>query len=116
MTRAVQSLSAIFLGVLAAALAAISHAALAPIGLVVAVAGSFAVVRLVAVRTGWRPASLVAALAWFAVVLRASTEGFGGEILIWDSTMSTLFLVLGSFAVVIAVVLPIERKSLAIHE
>lgn len=99
---------ALGLGAIAGAFAAISHAALAPIGLIVAVLGSFAIVRLVALRTAWRPAALIAALAWVAVILRASIAGFGGEILVWDSTMSTLLLVLGSLAVVIAVVLPLK--------
>lgn len=99
-------LSSGLLGALAGALAAISHAALFPFGLVVAVAGSFAVVRLIAIRTSSRAAVLVAALAWIAVVLRASVSGFSGELLVWDSTAGTLFLAGGALAVVVAAVLP----------
>jgi hypothetical protein len=103
-------LAAVVLGASAGALAAISHAALFPVGLIVAVAGSYAIVRLVGLRTGSRAAVLVAALAWVAVILRASVAGFAGELLIWDSTEATFFLVLGSLGVVVAAVLPPARS------
>jgi hypothetical protein len=102
--------AALVLGASAGALAAISHAALFPVGLILAVAGSFAIVRLVGLRTGSRVAVLVAALAWVAVILRASISGFAGELLIWDSTQATLFLVLGSLGIVVAALLPPARS------
>ena len=108
--RFAEWISAVVLGALAAALAAISHAALVPLGVIVAVLGSFAVVRLVGLRTRSRAAILFAALAWVAVTLRASVAGFGGEILIWGSTASMIYLVLGSLAVIVAAVLPLERR------
>lgn len=110
MTRALQGLAALAFGALAGALAAISHGAFVPIGTAVAVAGSYAVVRLAGLRTNWRPAPVLAALAWVVVIARASIEGFSGELIIWDSTVSSFFLVLGSLAVVVAAVLPLPRR------
>lgn len=107
--RLMRYLGAAVVGVASGALAAVSHAALAPIGLVIAVAGSFAAIRLTALRTHSRGAVLVGALAWVAVVLRGSLEGFGGELIVWDSSLGTIFLAAGALAVVVATILPIER-------
>lgn len=108
--RITHGVAALFLGALAGALAAVSHAALPPIGLVVAVIGSFAIVRLTLLRTGWRPAPVIAALAWVLVIVQGSMTGFSGEIIIWDSTLSSVFLATGALAVVLAAALPMPRS------
>jgi hypothetical protein len=108
--RLIRHLAALALGAVTGALAAVSHAALVPIGAVIAVLGSFAAIRLIGLRLGGRTISLAAAVGWIAVVLRGSIEGFAGELIVWDSSVGTAFLAAGALAVVVATILPMASS------
>lgn len=105
-------LTAALLGIVLGALATISHAALFPLGLVIALVGTFAGVRLMINLSGSRLVGLVAAIGWLAVVIRAAVPGGSGELLIWGGSSSTLFMAGGVAAVIVAVLLePARGKS-----
>lgn len=98
-------LSAILLGIVLGALATVSHAALFPLGLVIALFGTFAGLRLIINRTHSRLAGVLAGVGWIAVVLRAAVPGTSGEMLIWGGTASTLFISGGAISVIVALLL-----------
>lgn len=98
-------LTAALLGIVLGALATISHAALFPLGLVIALVGTFAGLRLMINRSGSRLVGLVAAIGWVAVVIRAAVPGGSGELLIWGGSSSTLFIAGGAIAVIVALLL-----------
>lgn len=103
-------LSALLLGAALGALAAVAHAALFPLGLVIALFGTFAGLRLIMHRTGSRRAGVAAVLGWLAVVLRAAIPTAGGEILIWGQTAGTLFLAGGAFAAIVSLLIEPKKE------
>ena len=105
-------ISSLLLGAALGALAAVAHAALFPLGLLIALFGTFAGLRLIMHRTQSRPAGALAAAGWAAVVLRAALPGTNGEILVWGQLAGTLFLAGGAISVILALLLEPKRAQI----
>lgn len=83
------------------------HLLLFPLGLVLGLAGT--VVGIWAVGRTWRlrKYKFLAAIAWLVVVVQGATLGVGGELLIQGDLAGSLLILLGTFALLIAIFLPL---------
>ena len=94
-------------GALLGASATLLHVLLFPggllLGLVAPIVGIWAVGRT------WRLRrfKVIAAGAWLVVVVQGATLGVGGELLIQGDLAGSLLILLGTFALVLAILLPI---------
>jgi hypothetical protein len=105
------AIRALVVGGVVGALATLSHAALFPLGLLIALAGSFAALRLLALRSRTRWASFIALIGWVVVVYPASIAGGEGELLIWNTPAGNLFLVGGLLAVLTPLLFPVKKSA-----
>jgi hypothetical protein len=83
------------------------HLLLFPLGLILGLAAT--VVGIWAVGRTWRlrKYKYFAAIAWLVVVVQGATLGVGGELLIQGDLAGSLLILLGTFALVIAIFLPV---------
>jgi hypothetical protein len=83
------------------------HLLLFPLGLILGLAAT--VVGIWAVGRNWRlrKYKYFAAVAWLVVVVQGATLGVGGELLIQGDLAGSLLILLGTFALVIAIFLPV---------
>jgi hypothetical protein len=67
------------------------------------------IVGIWAVGRTWRlrKYKVIAAAAWLVVVVQGATLGVGGELLIQGDLAGSLLILLGTFALVLAILLPI---------
>jgi predicted membrane-bound spermidine synthase len=77
-----------------------------PLGLILALAATFLGMRLIRQRWNSRRTSLVAAVAWVALVARAGTFSAGREILIVGSSIGSAFIVLGLAVLIAGLLIP----------
>ena len=98
---------AVLAGVLLGASATLLHLLLFPLGLVLGLVA--AVVGIWAIGRAWRlrKYKVLAAVAWLVIVVQGATLGVGGELLIQGDLAGSLLILLGTFALVIAIFLPI---------
>jgi hypothetical protein len=97
----------VLVGALLGASATLLHLLLFPLGLVLGLVA--AVVGIWAIGRTWRlrKHKVFAAGAWLVVVVQGATVGVGGELLIQGDLAGSLLILLGTFALVIAIFLPI---------
>jgi hypothetical protein len=83
------------------------HLLLFPLGLILGLAAT--IVGIWAVGRTWRlrKYKYLAAIAWLVVVVQGATLGVGGELLIQGDLAGSLLILLGTFALVIAIFLPV---------
>jgi hypothetical protein len=98
---------AVLAGALLGASAALLHLLLFPLGLVLGLVA--AVVGIWAIGRAWRlrKYKVLAAVAWLVIVVQGATLGVGGELLIQGDLAGSLLILLGTFALVLAIFLPI---------
>ena len=95
------------LGALLGASATLLHLLLFPLGLILGLVAT--IVGIWAVGRNWRlrKFKVIAAGAWLVVVVQGATLGVGGELLIQGDLAGSLIILLGTFALVLAILLPI---------
>ena len=98
---------AVVVGALLGASATLLHLLIFPLGLVLGLAAT--VVGIWAIGRTWRlrKYKALAAGAWLVVVVQGATLGVGGELLIQGDLAGSLLILLGTFALVLAILLPI---------
>jgi len=98
---------AVVVGALLGASATLLHLLLFPLGLILGLAAT--VVGIWAIGRTWRlrKYKVLAAGAWLVVVVQGATLGVGGELLIQGDLAGSLLILLGTFALVLAILLPI---------
>jgi len=98
---------AVVVGALLGASATLLHLLLFPLGLILGLAAT--VVGIWAIGRTWRlrKYKVLAAGAWLVVVVQGATLGVGGELLIQGDLAGSLLILLGTFALVLAIILPI---------
>lgn len=98
---------ALVVGALLGASATLLHLLLFPLGLILGLLAT--VVGIWAVGRTWRLRryKLLAAIAWLVVVVQGATLGVGGELLIQGDLAGSLLILWGTFALVLAIFLPI---------
>jgi hypothetical protein len=98
---------AVVFGALLGASATLLHLLIFPLGLVLGLAAT--VVGIWAIGRTWRlrKYKALAAGAWLVVVVQGATLGVGGELLIQGDLAGSLLILLGTFALVLAILLPI---------
>ncbi len=94
-------------GALFGASATLLHLWLFPLGLILGLVAT--VVGMWAVGRAWqlRKFKVIAAATWLVVVVQGATLGVGGELLIQGDLAGSLLVLLGTFALVLAILLPI---------
>jgi len=98
---------AVLVGALLGASATLLHLFLFPLGLILGLVA--AVVGIWAIGRTWRlrKYKVLSAGAWLVVVVQGATLGVGGELLIQGDLAGSLLVLLGTFALVLAIFLPI---------
>jgi hypothetical protein len=98
---------AVVVGALLGASATLLHLLLFPLGLILGLIAT--VVGIWAIGRTWRlrKFKVIAATAWLVVVVQGATLGVGGELLIQGDLAGSLLLLLGTFSLVLAILLPI---------
>jgi len=98
---------AVVFGALLGASATLLHLLLFPLGLILGLAAT--VVGIWAIGRTWRlrKYKVLAAGAWLVVVVQGATLGVGGELLIQGDLAGSLLILLGTSALVLAILLPI---------
>ncbi len=98
---------ALVVGALLGASATLLHLLLFPLGLILGLLAT--VVGIWAVGRTWRlrKYKFLAAIAWLVVVVQGATLGVGGELLIQGDLAGSLLILFGTFALVLAIFLPI---------
>jgi len=98
---------AVVFGALLGASATLLHLLLFPLGLILGLAAT--VVGIWAIGRTWRlrKYKVLAAGAWLVVVVQGATLGVGGELLIQGDLAGSLLILLGTLALVLAILLPI---------
>ena len=79
------------------------HGAYAPVGLLLALVGSAVGVWMIGRSWGKRYFKLLSMIGWFAIVIRASTLGVGGELLVQGNWAGNALVVGGLISLLIAV-------------
>jgi hypothetical protein len=98
---------AVLVGALLGASATLLHISFFPFGLILGLVST--VVGIWAIGRTWRlrKYKVLAAGAWLVVVVQGATLGVGGELLIQGDLAGSLLILLGTFALVLAIFLPI---------
>ena len=98
---------AVVFGALLGASATLLHLLLFPLGLILGLAAT--VIGIWAIGRTWRlrKYKVLSAGAWLVVVVQGATLGVGGELLIQGDLAGSLLILLGTFALVLAIILPI---------
>jgi hypothetical protein len=98
---------AVVVGALLGASATLLHLLLFPLGLILGLSAT--VIGIWAIGRTWRlrKYKVLAAGAWLVVVVQGATLGVGGELLIQGDLAGSLLILLGTFALVIAIFLPV---------
>ena len=97
----------IFAGALLGASATLLHLLLFPLGLILGLAATVVGIWAVGRTLRLRKYKYLAAITWLVVVVQGATVGVGGELLIQGDLAGSLLILLGTFALVTAVFLPI---------
>jgi hypothetical protein len=97
---------ALFIGITSGVAAVYLHLFAPPIGIILAIAGSFTAIWSVGRLYGKRIYKFIAIISWFAVFGRAAALGVGSEIFIQGDTLGNTFLLFSFFALFIALALP----------
>ena len=98
---------AVVVGALLGASATLLHLLLFPFGLILGLVASIAGIWAIGRAWRLRKYKVLAACAWLVVVVQGATLGVGGELLIQGDLAGSLLILLGTFALVLAIFLPI---------
>ncbi len=98
---------AAIVGALLGVSATLLHLLLFPIGLACGLIGSILGIWALGRSWGHRKFKLVASATWLFIVVQGATLGVGGELLIQGDLAGSLLVLLGTLAIVTAVLLPI---------
>ena len=93
----------ILIGALTGILAVLIHAWGFPLGILIAVSGSYAVTYLLGQYFGSRVAKIGFAIGWIAIILRAALFGNSDELLISNNLAGNLILTIGFLIVLIGI-------------
>jgi uncharacterized membrane protein YeaQ/YmgE (transglycosylase-associated protein family) len=93
----------ILIGGLTGILAVLIHAWGFPLGILIAVIGSYVVTYLLGQYFGSRIAKIGFTIGWIAIILRASLCGNSDEVLVSNNTSGNLLLTLGFLIVLIGI-------------
>ncbi len=91
------------IGVLTGILAVLIHAWGFPLGILIAVIGSYVVTYLLGQYFGSRIAKIGFTIGWIAIILRASLFGNSDELLVSNNSSGNLLLTLGFLIVLIGI-------------
>lgn len=97
---------AVLVGVITAVAATFLHLFLPPFGIALAIIGTFTSIWSVGLTYRKRRFKIIAALAWSAFFVRASTFGAGREIFVQGDNLGNAFFFLSFLALTIAIALP----------
>jgi hypothetical protein len=98
----VKLLKAIAMGALAGVTAVLIYQTLPPIGILVALAATYAAIWWVGRETDKRIYKAITAIMWFVVIYRAGTFGTGDEILVLANNLGTSLFFLGTITALIS--------------
>ena len=98
---------ALVVGALLGASATLLHLLLFPLGLILGLLATVVVIWAVGRTLRLRKYKFLAAIAWLVVVVQGATLGVGVELLIQGDLAGSLLILLGTFALVLAIFLPI---------
>ncbi len=93
----------ILIGVLTGILAVLIHAWIFPLGILIAVIGSYVITYLLGQYFGSRIAKIGFTIGWIAIILRASLFGNADELLVSNNSSGNLLLTLGFLIVLIGI-------------
>ena len=98
---------AVLVGALLGASATLLHLFLFPLGLILGLVAAVVGIWAIGRTCRLRKYKVLAAGAWLVVVVQGATLGVGGELLIQGDLAGSLLVLLGTFALVLAIFLPI---------
>lgn len=96
-------LFSLFFGAILAISATLIHQTIPPIGVIVAIAATYAGIWYVGRKFGKRRYKFYSLCAWLVIILRAGSFGVGNELLIQGDTPGSALLMIGFLAGLIAV-------------
>lgn len=99
-------IASLFFGLAAGVAAVFLHLFLPPLGLVIAIIGTFTAIWAAGRKYGKRRFKFAAALAWLYIFARASSFGTGKEIFIQGDNLGNYFLFFSFIALALAIALP----------
>ena len=94
-------------GALLGASATLLHLLLFPLGLILGLVATVVGIWAIGRTRRLRKFKVIAAAAWLVVVVQGATLGVGGELLIQGDLAGSLLILLGTFALVLAILLPL---------
>ena len=97
------ALISLIFGAIVAICATLIHATRPPVGVILALIGSYLCIRWVGRYFGKKRYKLIALFGWFMVIIRAGTFGAGQELLIQGDNSGTALLFIGFILGIIAV-------------
>ena len=98
-------IASLICGAVLGAAAVMIHNAFVPVGLIIAVLGTFVGVWLIGKAWGMRRFKVLAALVWAYVALRGGTSGIGGELLVQGNVAGNTLIYAGVATLAFAIVL-----------
>jgi len=98
-----RALVSLLFGAVVALGATLIHATQPPVGVIIALIGSYMCIRWVGRYFGKKRYKLIALFGWFMVIIRAGTFGVGQELLIQGDNSGTTLLFIGFILGIIAV-------------
>ncbi len=100
-----RAISSLLIGAILGVAAVLLHALLAPLGAAIAILGSATGIWSIGRHWGKRSLKTIAAVAWLAVVTKASTPSVSEEFLVMGNTAGELLLSVGLVAIIVAIAL-----------
>ena len=94
-------------GALLGASATLLHLSLFPLGLILGLVATVVGIWAIGRTRRLRKFKVIAAADWLVVVVQGATLGVGGELLIQGDLAGSLLILLGTFALVLAILLPL---------
>lgn len=96
-------LLALIYGAAAGVIAVLLHQSLPPLGVIASLSITYLSLWIIGRKYGKRRYKWIAALGWFAVVIRASTFGEGQELLVQGDGVGSTLLLLGTLVLLAAI-------------
>jgi hypothetical protein len=101
-----KTIASLLVGAATGAAAVFLHLFLPPIGIALAVLGTFTAIWAIGRRYGKRRYKVIATLAWMYFFSRGASFGNGNEILIQGDSLGNYFLAFSFIAIIAALLLP----------
>jgi lipoprotein signal peptidase len=101
-----KTIASLLVGAATGAAAVFLHLFLPPIGIALAVLGTFTAIWAIGRRYGKRRYKVIATLAWMYIFSRGASFGNGNEILIQGDSLGNYFLAFSFIVIIAALLLP----------